>query len=578
MFSRISLSLAGATLLSLVGTAGEIQPLWPEGKMPASGPDQVAAPLNEVEAPGFDRNAHRMPYLEWEPAPAESNRTGACVILISGGGYACTCDGPAFQPLKHELMKAGVQCVWLWYRNPTAKGTPNYATAWADGQRAVRLVREAAASRGFDPERIGTLGCSAGSHLSVLLGTSSQTPAYAPVDATDELPCHINWAIPMCPAYVLSDGLTDANSAGGEGVTMSDAFKFDARTCSMCFFHGGRDPYSPLGSTALYRKLRTMGVPAELHLLADRGHGPVDAASFGRAIEYMRQMGFLGPLAPEVDVMERFASDADRASYEREDVWPEGKMPDVQTNQCTPYIEWHLPKELRTKAIQVIYSGGAYIGNGPESFEVTPVRRYLNARGMAVVTLCYRTPRPEGMPKHVTAWQDLQRAIRIVRAGAERRGLDPNRIGLMGSSAGGHLTLMGALSSHSCAYHPIDELDKLPCHVQLGVGIYPAYVLTDGADGRNAHGGNRDEDVLVDELAFDRSSCPMVFVHGDADGYAAMGSVRCWEELRRRGVQCDLHTLALRNHCFGQKASPGTGSYTYCDRIWEFMTKKGFNK
>ena len=253
-------------------------------------------------------------------------------------------------------------------------------------------------------------------------------------------------------------------------------------------------------------------------------------------------------------------------------------MPDVQTNQCTPYIEWHLPKELRTKAVQVIYSGGAYIGNGPESFEVTPVRRYLNARGMAVVTLRYRTPRPEGMPKHVTAWQDLQRAVRLVRTGAERRGLDPNRIGLMGSSAGGHLTLMGALSSHSCAYRPIDELDKLPCHVQLGVGIYPAYVLTDGADGRNTNGGNRDEDVLVDELAFDRSSCPMVFVHGDADGYAAMGSVRCWEELRRRGVQCDLHTLALRDHCFFQKASPGTGSYTYLDRIWEFMTKKGFNK
>ena len=39
-------------------------------------------------------------------------------------------------------------------------------------------------------------------------------------------------------------------------------------------------------------------------------------------------------------------------------------MPDVQTNQCKPYLEWHMPKELKTKAIQIIYSGGSYEGNG----------------------------------------------------------------------------------------------------------------------------------------------------------------------------------------------------------------------
>ena len=54
--------------------------------------------------------------------------------------------------------------------------------------------------------------------------------------------------------------------------------------------------------------------------------------------------------------------------------------------------------------------------------------------------------------------------------------------------------------------------------------------------------------------------------------------MKVWEQLRRMGIQSELHTLALRNHCFQRQASPGTGSYTWLDRIWEFLTAKGFNK
>ena len=559
--------------------AAERTPLWPEGKIPGFDPKQIAAPSEEVQAPGFDRAAHAMPYLEWSEKP--SNPNGACVILISGGGYGCTCDGPAFKPLEKLLLENGIVCVWLWYRTPRPQGGPIYRSAWEDGQRAVRLVRTAAKARGFDPERIGVLGCSAGSHLSVLLATSSQTPAYPPVDEIDQVPCHVNWALPMCVAYALTDGLETCNSRDGDApdVKLSPAFRFDAKTCPMCLFHGGADPISPNGSTQIYRQLRRMKIPAELHLDPDRGHGPVDAAKFGRAIEFMRQMGFLGPLGAEVDVMTRFPDDSARGAYAREPVWPAGKIPDVQTNQCQPYLEWHFPKELKTKAIQIIYSGGSYMGNGPGGFEVAPTRRYLNAKGMTVVTMRYRTPRPlTGLQKHVTAWQDLQRAIRIVRSKAASKGLDPDRIGILGSSAGGHLTLMGATSSRHLAYLPIDDLDKVSCNVQWAVAIYPAYALTDGAESGNSTGGNDDSARLVPEFSFDLSTCPILFVHGDADGWASMNSVKCWEQLRRMGIQGELHTLAKRPHCFQSKSVPGTGSYTWNDRIWEFLTHKGFNR
>ena len=246
----------------------------------------------------------------------------------------------------------------------------------------------------------------------------------------------------------------------------------------------------------------------------------------------------------------------------------------MQENQGTPYIEWHIPANLKTKAIQIIYSGGSYNGNGPDGFEVAPARRYLNSLGMAVVTMRYRTPRPApetGLKKHISAWQDLQRAIRVVKSKAADYGLDPNNIGIMGSSAGGHLTLMGVTSSVQQAYLPIDNLDKQPCNVQWGIGIYPAYALTDGAEEHNTTSGTDDSAVLVPEFNFDLKTAPMLFVHGDKDGWASMNSVKTWEKMRAMGIQSELHILATRDHCFQRTASPGTGSYTYLERISEFL-------
>ncbi|MBR5019266.1 MAG: alpha/beta hydrolase [Bacteroidales bacterium] len=552
-------------------TAQQRQYLWPKGQMPDAQPQQIAAMTDEADAPGFKPDKHRIPYLEWYDAPDAAADNDACMILISGGSYECCCDVGLIRYWKEELTKRGVQCVNFVYRTPRPEGLPIYQTAWEDGQRAVRLVRSEAARRGFNPEKIGVISMSAGSHLALLLATGSLTQTYQPVDARDTISCHLNWAIVNAPAYVTSDGETGtpATREGyGPDVTLSNVFPFDEKTCPISLHHGGEDPYSPNGSTLVYRQLRRMGIPAELHLYPGKGHG---AFGFERGVEFMTQMGFLGPVAPEVALTDRFPEDPVPAAYCKEDIWPEGKMPDAQENQCTPYIEWYIPEHRTTDAIQIIYSGGAYVGNGPESFEVTPARRYLNALGITVVTMKYRTPRPEGLAKHTTAWQDLQRAVRIVRSEAAGRGLDPDRIGIMGSSAGGHLTLMGVTTSRHRAYLPIDDIDNISCNVQWGIGIYPAYALTDGLDGYNTTRGNDDTAVLAPEFIFDPDTAPMLLIHGDADGYAAMASVKIWEKLRAMGLQSELHTLATREHCFQFTASPGTGSYTWLDRIAEFL-------
>ena len=218
------------------------------------------------------------------------------------------------------------------------------------------------------------------------------------IDPLDSVPCHINYAIVNAPAYVTTDGEAGIPAwlqGYGPDVRLSACFRFDDKTCPMSLHHGGTDEYSPNGSTLIYHRLRKMNIPAELHLYPNKGHG---AYGLDRGVEFLRQIGIMGSLDPEVDIMTRYASDEDRKEVVKQD---------------------------------------------PNGFEVAPARRLLNQLGMTVVTLRYRTPRPKGLSKHITAWEDLQRTIRLVRSQAAAYGLDPDQIGIMGSSAGGHLTLMG---------------------------------------------------------------------------------------------------------------------------------------
>ena len=157
-----------AALLPLAGAASTTQTLWPEAGMPDAQAGVAA------------------PYLEWSDAPAAP--TGACVIILPGSDYASVGDGAALQPLEAKLLANGVACAWLRHR-PSAGGLPAYQVAWEDGQRAVRLVRQAAAERGYSADKIGVMGFADGAHLALLLATSSQTPAYAKVDAADDIAC-----------------------------------------------------------------------------------------------------------------------------------------------------------------------------------------------------------------------------------------------------------------------------------------------------------------------------------------------------------------------------------------------------
>ena len=242
------ITLITCILVSINLVAGERQAIWPKGKMPDYQEHQIAAMADEAGEDKFNADKHRIAYIEWYDAPAPDIHTGGCVILISGGAYQSCCDVQLIKKWNETFTRLGFQCVNFVYRTPRPVGLPIYQSAWEDGQRAVRMVRSQAEKRGFDPEKIGVISMSAGSHLGLLLATSSQTEAYAGIDKTDELPCHINWAIINAPAYGTTDaenGTPSSRQGYGADVSLSDVFKFDEKTCPMSLHHGGIDPYSP---------------------------------------------------------------------------------------------------------------------------------------------------------------------------------------------------------------------------------------------------------------------------------------------------------------------------------------------
>ena len=543
--------------------------LWPSlGEIPGYSASQFAAYAEDADAPGFDPAAHRMPYIQWFNRPANPN--GTCALIITGEDYnSCPESGPMREWVQ-KLTARGIQCVGLVYRTP--RGAVSYSnSAWQDAQRAIRMIRKKAGTY-VNVNKVGVVGIGAGAHLGLLLAAQSAYVAYSLGNYGDtNYSGGLNWVILQSTRYVTSDcspiGAIPTCDPYWTGVGLDPNLQYGTMPPT-CLLHAEDDPCSPIVSTKLYRYLRLYGIASEVHLYPGN---PSGGFGIDRSLEFLTQKGFLGTLQPEVMILSRYASDSARGSRVQENIWPANQIPNYNANQGIPYIEWHFPRVKKTDAIQIIYSCGSYEGSDPMGFDVAPARRYLNEKGMTVVTLNYRAPRPVGLSKHTSAWQDLQRTIRLVRSKAASYGLDPNRIGIMGASAGGHLTLMGITSSRHQAYAPIDAIDEISCKVQWGIANCPAYVLTDGIDGSSSHGGNLDTDILVPEFDFDPDTAPMMFMHGNADGIAAMNSVKAWEKLRSMGIPAECHTFVDRPHNFQQSGSPGTGSYNWLERVGEYV-------
>jgi len=174
--------------------------LWPSGKMPGH-----AATETEHEMPSRGDGVIRIsdvsrPTLTVFRAPANSSKTPA-IVICPGGAYQYVVVNKEGSEIAHWLNSLGITAFVLKYRVPN-----NRDGALQDIERAVRLVRAHEKEWNLDDTKIGVIGFSAGGHLCARLSASFEKPAFAPVDATDELERQPNFVALVYPAYLGKDG------------------------------------------------------------------------------------------------------------------------------------------------------------------------------------------------------------------------------------------------------------------------------------------------------------------------------------------------------------------------------------
>jgi acetyl esterase/lipase len=144
-------------------------------------------------------------------------------------------------------------------------------------------------------------------------------------------------------------------------------------------------------------------------------------------------------------------------------------------NVASPTITLYSAKKNAHRTTVVVFPGGAYRILAID-LEGTEVCSWLNSIDVNCVLLKYSVPNSGPYPKSSAALQDAQRAVALVRLHAAEWHLDPERIGVLGFSAGAHLA--AALGTHSDhrLYNPVDSADQLSCRPDFAVIVYPGYL------------------------------------------------------------------------------------------------------
>jgi acetyl esterase/lipase len=209
-------------------------------------------------------------------------------------------------------------------------------------------------------------------------------------------------------------------------------------------------------------------------------------------------------------------------------------------NVSTPTLTVYKPAGKNTGAAIVVFPGGGYQILSVD-LEGTEVCDWLNQIGVTCVLVKYRVPDSGPYPKSAAALQDAQRAMGLVREHAAEWGIDSHRVGVLGFSAGAHLS--AAISNHydQRLYEPVDDADKLSCKPDFAVVMYPGYLAL------------ADQNFASNPDIHPTSATPPTFILQAEDDYTAHveNAVVYFMELKNAKVPAELHIYAEGGHGFG---------------------------
>ena len=219
------------------------------------------------------------------------------------------------------------------------------------------------------------------------------------------------------------------------------------------------------------------------------------------------------------------------------------------------------PPDKDTGAAVVVCPGGGYAILAMD-LEGTEMCQWLNSAGATALLLKYRVPVRKGLERYTAPLQDAQRALGLARYHAAEWHVDPRRIGIMGFSAGAHLSALSSTHFEKRAYEPVDEADQASCRPDFTMLIYPAYLVS------------QEGPELSPELTVTSHTPPTFLVQTEDDPIHVENCLFYYLALKRAKVPAEMHLFAEGGHGYGLRASD-KAVVSWPKRAGEWMRKLG---
>lgn len=245
-----------------------------------------------------------------------------------------------------------------------------------------------------------------------------------------------------------------------------------------------------------------------------------------------------------------------------------------------PTMTVYAPDGKNTGAAVVVFPGGGYWVLAID-LEGTEVCDWLTSRGITCVLLKYRVPgndlfpRSGPYPESPVALEDAQRTLGLVRLHAGEWHINPDKIGVLGFSAGGHLVAAMSVHFRKRLYRAVDAADEVSCRPDFAVALYPGHLSYAAAESDAERAGGKfkmpsprglalaDKQLgLNPDLHVTRETPPTFLLQAEDDDVDSVyDSLSYYIALKKAGVPVEMHLYAHGRHAFGLRRTkfPITG-------------------
>lgn len=236
-----------------------------------------------------------------------------------------------------------------------------------------------------------------------------------------------------------------------------------------------------------------------------------------------------------------FACKEDENIVERIKENPEQDGIDRYTDVTDPELHFFPASGKAPHPAVLICPGGGY-SHLAWSHEGLDIASFFNLQGISAFVLKYRCPK-----RQLAAYADAARSMRFIRANGEKFAIKPDKVGVIGFSAGGHLAAAISAPVNECPYPECDgEMDKLSFRPDFACLIYPAYLTKPGTM------------LLADEFKIDAQTPPAFLIQSEDDFIGVENSLVWYKALKDAGVKAEMHLYSEGGHGYGllQKGHP----------------------